>query len=179
MSRASKWKPQVCTEVHTCTYLTRVFLSAYVSIKVHLPVSIFGSGGNDFNFWFGPHSSSEKLVSLILCKLSLEQLKSWRVAVFVEENSIETMQYLFHSCTFDQIGQIFLRGDEISEIWTVILCLVNPDRIWFHLLRNKWTEDIQSLFFCLLLIHNFMSSVIQNMFLHEKHCLNMRLNTLH
>lgn len=117
MSRASKGKAQACTEVHTCTYLTCVFLSAYVSIKVqeNLPVNIFGGGGNNLNFWFGPHSSSEKLVSLILCKLSLEQLKSWRVAVFVEENSIETMQwYLFHSCAFDQIGQIFLRGDEIS-----------------------------------------------------------------
>lgn len=44
VSRTSKGKPQVCTYVHTCIYLTSVFLSAYASIKLeeNVSVNIFG-----------------------------------------------------------------------------------------------------------------------------------------
>lgn len=61
-----------------------------------------------FIFVFWPHSSSGNLVSLTFCRLWLEQLESWRTTLFVDENSVETVQWNFlHNCEFDSIWSDF------------------------------------------------------------------------
>lgn len=122
VSRASKGKPQVCTCAHTCTHFTCVCVykkvHANISVNTYLFVLFLFSAkttakGNNFNFVFGCIVVLETSLALLSAD-SLEQSESWRTTVFVEENSVETMQWNFlHNCEFDQMGQIFLRGDEV------------------------------------------------------------------
>lgn len=124
VSRASKWKPQVCTCAHTCTHFACVCVYKKVHASISVNTYLFGclifvfskkqqQKGIILIFVFGCIVVLETSLALLSAD-SLEQLESWRTTVFVEENSVESMQWNFlHNCEFDQMGQIFLRGDEV------------------------------------------------------------------
>lgn len=103
-------------------------LRVCVCIKVHANISVNTYLFVCFIFVFSKKQQQKGIILIfvfgcivvletslaLLSADSLEQSESWRTTVFVEENSVETMQWNFlHNCEFGQMGQIFLRGDEV------------------------------------------------------------------